>query len=248
MGTKANETARAAGTGIGAIFNNPTFLIIGALAVGLFIFRDKISGFFQSSIDNFELPPINIELPEITFPELPEIEFPDFSDLFDFFGGGGNDGNAPIITDNNVPQDLNCPCGTKIVQTADGTVTTTCIACGGGSGELPSEFGPDNIPAECIEIPQIGGGSFNSCSGVFTPAEIDPIIPPIDVDPDIGGDFGGGGPTFIGGSINPISFSCGMSLSQIIDAGLASSASEAANLKFEMCEQEDSDFDFGSNL
>ena len=38
-----------------------------------------------------------------------------------------------------------------------------------------------------------------------------------------------------------------MSLGQIIAAGLASTASEAANLKFINCEQSESDFDFGTN-
>jgi len=39
-----------------------------------------------------------------------------------------------------------------------------------------------------------------------------------------------------------------MSLGEIISAGLATSASQAANVKFEACELEDSDFDFGTNV
>jgi len=74
--------AKAAGSFIGALFNNPTFLIIGALGITLFIFKDKISEFF-GGLKFPEFP----AFPEINFPEFPkfpDITFPDFPDFPDF--------------------------------------------------------------------------------------------------------------------------------------------------------------------
>jgi len=115
----------------------------------------------------------------------------------------------------------------------------------------------------CVEVPMITGGTFNTCTGVITPPSGDPgfigppappieppFMPPVILPPG----FTGGGPSFEGGTIferDP----CFMSLNEIINAGLASSASEAADLKARACsanitvEPTDfpTDFDFGFN-
>jgi len=279
--------AKAAGSFLGGILNNPGALIAIVALGGLIIFRDKISNFFQSGLDNFgkvELP--DIVFPEIVFPEFPAFpELPDFGAIFDnLLGGNGHDPtNAdlhhPLPTGDTI-ESANCECGvSSISQDINNNVIVTCAAC------------QAQEPEQCIEIPQLGGGSFNSCTGVFTPAptlpEDPPFIPPVcdcgtdffsdngvisavckvcDADPpfippvcECGTDFfsdngvisavckvcsgssGGSAPPVIPGDI------CSMSLGQIIGAGLASSASAAANLKFEMCELADSDFDFGTN-
>jgi len=107
--------ARAAGSFLGGLANNPAIVIIALVLGGLFIFRDRISEAFGSlgeglgnlqfpelpSLPDFNFPDFNF--PDITFPsfEFPDfnIEFPsfdfDFGDPFgdaakgaaDFFGG-----------------------------------------------------------------------------------------------------------------------------------------------------------------
>jgi len=91
--------ARAAGSFLGGLLNNPAVVILGGLAIVLLIFRGNISQAFADvgkSISgglgdiNIQLPEIKlpeISLPDITFPEFnfPEFKFPDFNfpDLFE---------------------------------------------------------------------------------------------------------------------------------------------------------------------
>ena len=101
--------AKAVGSFIGGIANNPGIIAIAAIGIGLYLFRDKISDFFQSLTEGFGK--VDITLPEIKFPEFPEIEFPKFEDplnLLDEFnkflaGLGGTEPAAaqvgPLITE-----------------------------------------------------------------------------------------------------------------------------------------------------
>ncbi len=192
------------------------------------------------------------------------------TNFFNFLNQLGNTFNPPPLEQPpDVPntglltpeQRASCQCGTSIIQDIQGDVQEKCLAC----ADPPPVFVNDDdefigAPSPCIEVPQIGGGSFNSCTGVFTPPfnqppPPTPIIPnpPVIVDPtidDTGFEVGGIGTGEGGviGTINPISFSCSMTIGQIISAGLASTASEAVNLKFVNCEQNASGFDFGSNV
>jgi len=83
--------AKAAGSFIGALFNNPTFLILGALGIGLLFFQKDIRNAFASIGEGFgkiELP--EIKFPDITFPDFPdfpEITFPEFPDFTSIFTG-----------------------------------------------------------------------------------------------------------------------------------------------------------------
>jgi len=83
--------ARAAGSFLGGIFNNPGIVILGLVLGGLIIFRDRISeavgsipGAVASGIGD-----INIQLPSFELPkiELPKIEFPEFPDFSNLFTG-----------------------------------------------------------------------------------------------------------------------------------------------------------------
>ncbi len=91
--------ASSVGKGIGGFLSSPFglgTLGIVALGVTLFIFRDKISNFFQSSVNsigqglgdvNINLPAVSlptINLPEFNFPEikLPEIVLPNLGSIF----------------------------------------------------------------------------------------------------------------------------------------------------------------------
>jgi len=69
--------SKSAGSFAGSFLSSPFglgLLGVGALAVGLFVFRDKISEFFQKGFDglfNIELPSFTLENPiDITFPNI----------------------------------------------------------------------------------------------------------------------------------------------------------------------------------
>jgi len=111
---------------LNTLSKNPTLIAFGALAIGLFIFRDKISGFFSDITGGAETAAeigetvgvLNENLlgnlkgiqdilsgdifKDFKFPELPTIELPtfDFSNLFGgFFGGNGGGNGQDMPTD-----------------------------------------------------------------------------------------------------------------------------------------------------
>jgi len=139
------KKAKAAGSFIGALFNNPTFLIIGALGITLFIFKDKIGEFFGGlkfpEIPPIELPTINlptINLPEINFPDFPEIKFPDFSDIFSGFQSQLSSIAGDIVELQG--REVIIPPDTTI--NPDGTVSSTTppISTGGGATQQEQDF------------------------------------------------------------------------------------------------------------
>jgi len=84
--------ARAAGSFLGGLANNPAIVIIALVLGGLFIFRDRISsaiGGIGESFGNIDITLPEINLPEINFPDFPEINFPDFNfpDFAGLFSG-----------------------------------------------------------------------------------------------------------------------------------------------------------------
>jgi len=144
--------ARAAGSFLGGLANNPAIVIIALVLGGLLIFRDRISsavGGLGEGLVNIQLPEINLpELPEINFPE---IDLPDFSSFFqqqqeqtnDFlsglqlqfnnlFGGGAIDQpqemveNTGLLSQTELDQ---CQCGSSIKQDAFGNVNQVCKTC-----------------------------------------------------------------------------------------------------------------------
>jgi len=74
--------AKAVGGGIGAFFNNPGTIILGALAIGLLFFQKDIREAFGSLGSSLGegFGNIDINLPEFNFPEIkfPDFNFPDF--------------------------------------------------------------------------------------------------------------------------------------------------------------------------
>jgi len=89
--------ARAAGSFLGGIANNPGIIILGGLAIALLFFQKDIRGFFGGlkfpefpdikfpEFPTFEFPEITFptfEFPDITFPEFPTFEFPDTEGFF----------------------------------------------------------------------------------------------------------------------------------------------------------------------
>jgi len=83
--------ARAAGSFLGGIANNPGIVILGGLAIALLFFQQDIRKAFGSLGESISggLGDINIQLPEIKLPDitLPEITFPEFPDFTNLFAG-----------------------------------------------------------------------------------------------------------------------------------------------------------------
>jgi len=240
--------AKSAGQFLGGILNNP-FVAILLLGIGaLLIFREPIlrgftsigEGFGKIELPDITLPTINLpeikfpEFPEITFPEFPEFKFPEFK-FPDFFGGGDElEQPLKMVEDTGLLEDPTvCKCGSSIVQDAFGNVNQTCKACPTDTA-LPSQDPALNVPV--LPAGMLGGifGGITQFLGL-TPAQafaveekdvsVQSFLPDQPTQ-----QFEGGGVSFIGGSIfeTPIE---NLSLNQIINMGLASTASEAANLK-----------------
>jgi len=227
------KKARAAGSFLGGIANNPGIIIIAALLGGLFIFRDRISGAFAAIPG--ALGDINIQLPEIALPalptiNLPEITFPSLPGLPQIFGGGDTE-----LDPANLPPDVQntglladptvCECGSTIIQDAQGDVTQFCKECSPTTDQaLPGGF-----------IGGLADPNFLNFLGL-TPAPPATPSPPNNLDfGELPPGFEGGGVSFQGGSILP--FGTGqnigdLSLSEIIDR-FNVTASQAASLRSE---------------
>jgi len=107
----SREAGSFLGGGLGGFLSSPFGLgSLGVVALGitLFIFRDRISDFFQKGISDLGqgIGNINIDLPEINFPEInfpeitfPEIKFPDFGQIF----GGNGDDKSILAGEQDVP-------------------------------------------------------------------------------------------------------------------------------------------------
>jgi len=127
----ASAGARVGGRGIGAALSSPFglgALGLGALLIGVFIFRDRISEFFNrlpSQIAgglgdiNINLP--SIELPDITFPDLPALpELPDFASIFQNFFNQQQDISGETFEQNGATgmfgEDTTIDTGTGIIE------------------------------------------------------------------------------------------------------------------------------------
>lgn len=243
--------------GLGATLGLSGIAIIGVLA---FVFRDKISDFFSTITGGAEAASTASEITNTALDTLQGSQqgiLDTLNSLTNTISGLFNQTpqpppetfTPPVKTDEVIvaPLDLsNCQCGGHIEQQF-GISFGVCNKCQSGDGQLPSQFPPENIPQECIEIPQIGGGSFNSCSGVFTPStQSIPSIPIIDPLPP-GFETGGlgTGDSNVTGTIFETPITCNSTLGFIIDK-LGVTASQAADIRAQAC-GDFGDFDFGSN-
>lgn len=249
----------AAGAGVGSaaggFFNNPGIVaivaILGGLGIALLFFQNDIRKFFeglgQVTLPEIKFPDITFpEFPTITFPDFPEINiaFPDFPDFGAIFGlnGGGNGGQVPPgeIDGVTIPEG----CTVDEQGRLDCPTPPTFDVC--------SEF--PELCEECAPGQVRIGGICQAPPG----RPLEPTVTPIEEPPpslELPPGFEGGGPSFEGGTIferDP----CFMTLNEIIEAGLATSASGAANVRAIACSenvtQEPSDFppgfDFGTNV
>jgi len=145
--------ARAAGSFLGGLANNPAVVIIALVLGGLIIFRGNISGFFAGlkfpEFPEIKLPDINF--PEINFPDFPEFpafpELPDFSDLFSGFQSQLDDlfNNQQSIL---AGQTVTTPAGQEVeippdtVVNPDGTVSSSTppVVVSGGGATFEEQF------------------------------------------------------------------------------------------------------------
>jgi len=242
--------ARAAGSFLGGLANNPAIVIIALVLGGLFIFKDRISEAFGSLGEglgdiNIQLP--SISLPEIKLPEfnLPEFEFPEFKfpeiTLPDFSGLFGQGGITPPAQDPAGDPDLSIGLAGGIQQRrADlerGLLEKELAAA-----DIPLRDIADDIegltPSQAFAFVERGviptgfevvGGSLQKImASIITPVSQPKPIQSFLIDEPTQ-QFEGGGVSFIGGQIfeTPIQ---NLSLSQIIDKFMVT-ASQAANLK-----------------
>lgn len=246
--------ARAAGSFLGGLANNPAIVIIALVLGGLFIFRDRISGAFGSLGES--LGDINIQLPDINLPELklpefnlPEFKFPEFKFpelmLPDFSGLFGQGGITPPAQDPAGDPDLSIGLAGGIQQRRR-DLERGLLERELEAADIPlRDIGDETLglsPAQrfaFIErgvIPtgfQVVGGelvqeaapsNLLNLSGLISDQKVSSFL--LD---DPTQQFAGGGVSFIGGSIfeTPIQ---NLSLSQIIDKFMVT-ASQAANIK-----------------
>jgi len=239
--------ARAAGSFLGGLANNPAIVIIALVLGGLFIFRDRISGALGSigeglgdiNIQLPSLPEIKLpSLPEITLPSLPEIKLPEFTfpdfqfpeiTLPDIFGGGGTPDQDPTI-----PSGIGL--GGAIAERRRAQEEALALS------QIPDRDIQDDIqglsPSQAFAFIERGviPTGFIVVGGVLVP-ETTQAAPSPENDLDFGvqsflpdpQQFGGGGLSFIGGSVSPTPIEF-LSLSQIIDM-FNVTASQAANLR-----------------
>jgi len=121
--------AKAVGSFLGGIANNPGVVILGIVGITLIIFRDKISQAFADIGAGISggLGDISISLPEIKFPDFkfPDFKFPDFDFKFPDFDFGGLFGPAApgeAVNGDVTPGEIEVPGGTVIIppgQTVD---------------------------------------------------------------------------------------------------------------------------------
>lgn len=228
----SQNRAKAAGSGIGAFFNNPGVLIIGALIVFIAFFRGDIRNAFGSIGAGISggLGDINIQLPAFNFPE---ISFPSID--FGGFFGGGQFPNLPPGGEEGIP--LTQP-GEDGLNPADMPTAPSPVDI---LLNPPPGQDPETDPA--IINPEFGPSDPNADPALFNPPGVigfgTPGMPEgfpqggIQIDPglldEVIGPFMGGGPSFEGGTIfqTPIA---NLSLSQIIDM-FNVTASQAADIQ-----------------
>lgn len=233
----SQNRAKAAGSGIGAFFNNPGVLIIGALIVFIAFFRGDIRNAFGSLGESISggLGDINIQLPEFNFPD---INFPslDFGGIFEGFNPFpsavlGQEGEVlalPLTEDGiNPAADPTNPTPVDILISEGETDPRIINPEAFDPEQAPQLFDPTMFQPPTEEgtgpIPR-GGPSFEDLGLIAGGDQVQTEL-------DTGQQFAGFGPSFEGGVVRetPLEF---LSLNQISEM-LGISASRAASLRAE---------------
>jgi len=247
----SGAAGRGAGGFLGGLLNNPAVVILGALAVVFVFFGSDIRKAFASFGENIG----KVELPAVTLPTInfPDIKFPDFDFKFpdfDFkfpefdFKFPEFDFKFPDFFNqqDQLPSDVEI-FGQELTPEQQEEIRRRAeiLEMGGGAAGVAQEFPvisdptkflpPDRAtveelfpdqPVNLTDFVNRFAGRERDLSIPAAPSIAESIIAP----------FQGGGVSFEGGQIfeTPIER---LSLGQIIDQGLAGSASEAASLRAE---------------
>ena len=224
---------------------NPSFLLIAGVGVALFVFKDKISDFFNNITGGIEAATTAGEITQTALDTLQGnqtglinavndltkgftqfqtdvgTQFSGLGDLFsNLFNQNQGEQNPPIILDDqsNVPKELDCECGTVINQDINGIVTTFCSPC-------PSPMvDPFFVPPEEANL-------FPPAPALADNRRVDINQENFNVQTDIeGNQFRGGGVSFIGGTVRETPITAQSTLGFIIDR-LGVSASRAASIR-----------------
>jgi len=249
--------AKAAGGFLGGLFNNPGALI-GLIALGgLLIFRKDITNFFQKGFDSIgeSFGKVDVNLGDINLPGLPEIKFPDFSNIFQGFQDQLSSIAGKTVDGITIPGDTTVnPDGTVSSSTGP-TFSLSDFEKQEALNQLELNRLRSQLENALFDIPaseDISGAEFTKAinEAEFRARQQDPIAAIVEnmnvqTQLDTGQQFQGGGPSFIGGSINetPIHL---LSLGQIIDR-FNVSASAAADIRARSTPGFFDDFDFGTN-
>jgi len=247
--------AKSIGSGLGAIFNNPGALALGLVAVGLFIFRDKISNFVQTGFDNFKFPEIKLPefptFPDITFPDFPqfpEITFPEFPDFTNIFQGfqdqldsivGGTIGGTTVSPTN--PPSEPTPVDDPVLDSPLGPITPgeNCVLM--PDGTVVCDSGPTfDVCVAFPELCQTGPSNTDPFDG--SEGFIGPVQPPGTLPTQPGFEVGPGSP-FIGGpgtgmdvpltGVTTFGDNLIDTLSEVLNIFTNLTASQASNLLFD---------------
>jgi len=227
--------------------------ILGVIAVSAF--------FISRSLRDFQFPEINLPgLPDITFPSFPDITFPSFPDITFPSFPEINFPEFPTIEFPSFFREEGEPAsfGPFARESPGGQPIAPGLAGGLQERQRALREGQDpdepQGPGFFEQFPFAGSieNVLGRLGDMLTPAQAfaqerqgprpdlrfiaeagpEPIDPQVQTTLDTGQQFFGGGTGFIGGFVTetPIEF---LSLNQIIEMGLASSASEAASLRAE---------------
>jgi len=244
---------------LSTLAKNPTLIALGALGIGLFVFRDKISDFFsnitggaetanllgENLLSNLQgtqdlLLGINKFFTDFKFPtfedfEFPSFEFPEFKFEFPSFDFGGLFGPGPMMPQKMVEDTgLFTPAQLAECQCGSSIVQDAFGNVNQVCKQCAKPLGPDPNLAKEPSDAELFAKDFPETFQDLTPAQMFAVQ---DKGVDIKSflvdqplqQFQGFGPSFQGGSIFETPIE-NLSLSQIIDKFMVT-ASQAANLK-----------------
>jgi len=269
------KKARAAGSFLGGITNNPGVVILGLALGALLIFKGDITkafGSLGSGLGNIEVNLPDVKFPDIKFPDItfPDFKFPDFKfpDITNIFGNGTGESDLAGKTVPFGDSQVMIPADTTV--NPDGTVTSSTppIVINGGATQEEFDFAKfraesfDTLfdiigdPKKAQELISGAGQDksaiekilFQAGQGFFNDQPVEQpsvTVQPVETNLPTGFDFFNPSGEGFTGAAINPTPIGNLSLSQIIDQ-FNVTASQAANIKA-IANDDFGNFDFGTN-
>jgi len=240
------KKARAAGSFLGGIFNNPGVVILGLVLGGLLIFRGRISDAFASIPGAVAggIGDIEIKFPDIKFPDFkfPDFKFPDINielptgqdlglpntqPLPELAEDAPVQTEGPLIGFEGSPEGPKLPDDKNLFQTV---ILDPFLDFLTPAQKFAAERG--GAPSSIFGILDFLGISFASAEeqqGPQLPTSVTPNFfddTVLNLTGDPSREFEGGGPSFMGGEVNPTPIT---TLTQVLDLFPFLTASQAAD-------------------